>query len=598
MLTPALNTSSEPFIVLVILVISIILFVTEKMRVDLVAILVLLALLLTGVVPEQDILSGFSNAATMTIVAMFILSAGLQRTGIVRWIANQLHALVGRGQQRMNTVLMAVCGFFSAFTSNTATVAVLLPVSMSLAKKRNINPSRVLMPLSFAAQFGGVCTLIGTTTNLLVSAIAVEAGYPALSMFEFAKLGLVCFVVGMVYMLFASRFLMKDRISADGVTEEYRLQDYLTEMRVLEGSSLIGQTGGENGLTEIGEVTVLEIIRDGKPIWAPQSTEIQQDDILLIRGDVTLVMESEGRLKLEDWAEGNLSETHLRSDDVTLMEVMIPTGSHIIGRSINQLDFYWRYHAAVLGVRRRGSPLQERMANVAFKNGDTLLLQGHKSDLEHLADEQDFVLLQDLSPLKLKKRRALLALMIMMAVLVTASLGMLSVLSAALLGAVAMVITRCIRPDEVYESIDMKVIVLLAGLIPLGLAMQNSGLAEICVDYLVTEVGSYGPFALLCLLYAITMVLTAVMSNAATAVLLAPIALAIADGFAVDPKPFLMAVTFAASTCFSTPVGYQTNVMIYGPGGYKYIDFLKIGVPLNLIFFVISVTLIPYIWPF
>ncbi|PPR19220.1 MAG: hypothetical protein CFH43_00309 [Proteobacteria bacterium] len=589
-------------IVLSILVGSIVLFVTDKLRVDLVAMIVLLTLLLTNSVPESEILSGFASPATMTVAAMFIISAGLQRTGIVRYIASRLHLLVGEGKERLTPIIMMTCGFFSAFTNNTATVAVLMPVSLKLSAERGLNPSRILMPLSFAAQFGGVCTLIGTTTNLLVNAIAIDHGIQPFNMFEFAQLGIVCFVVGSVYMLFASKYLLKDNAKLSDATAEYRLKDYMTEMRVLEGSPLIGQRGVDNDLTKLGNdnstIRVLEIVREGRMIWAPQTTEIREGDLLLIRGDIGKVMESESMLKIEDWAEGNLSNIHLQSDDITLVEVVIPSGSSIIGRSLTQLDFYWRYHAAVLGVRRRGDVLHERIAKIDFKEGDTLLLQGHKEDLSHISNEKDFMLLQDLSTLRLKKRRSIIAFMILVWVLLAASTGFMSILAASLIGAIGMIVTRCITASEAYDAVDFKVIVLLAGLIPLGMAMEHSGLVDLIVDFMILYVGQYGPYVSLCVLYFMTVFLTSVMSNAATAVLLAPIGLALAEGFAVDPKPFLMAVTFAASTCFATPVGYQTNVMIYGPGGYKYIDFLKVGLPLNLIFFVISVTLIPLFWPF
>lgn len=588
--------------VLSILLGSVVLFVTDRLRVDLVAMLVLLALLLTNSVDESEILTGFSSPATMTVAAMFIISAGLQRTGIVRYIASRLHLLVGEGKKKLTPILMVTCGFFSAFTNNTATVAVLLPISLKLSAERGINPSRVLMPLSFAAQFGGVCTLIGTTTNLLVNVVAVDHGLEPFNMFEFTKLGLVCFVVGMVYMLFASKYLLKDKAKYTDATAEYRLKDYITEMRVLEGSPLIGQKGVENDLTKLGNETstirVLEVVRDGRMMWAPQTTDIKEGDVLLIRGDIGKVMESESLLKVEDWAEGNLSDVHLQSDDITLVEVVVPSESSLIGRTLTQLDFYWRYHAAVLGVRRRGEVLHERIAKIDFREGDTLLLQGHKQDLLQIADEKDFMLLQDLSTLRLKKRRSVIAFMILVWVLLAAATGFMSILAASLIGAIGMIVTRCLSASEAYESIDFKVIVLLAGLIPLGIAMEQSGLVEKIVDFMILYVGQYGPYISLAVLYLITVILTSLMSNAATAVLLAPIGLALADGFAVDPKPFLMAVTFAASTCFSTPVGYQTNVMIYSAGGYKYIDFLKVGIPLNLIFFAISVTLIPVFWPF
>lgn len=590
--------ASDVVLMLIILFGSVLLFVTEKLPMEGVAFLVLVSLLLGGLVPEDQILSGFSNSAVITVTAMLIISAGLQRTGIIRFLANRLHEIVGRGQMGLSVVLSTTCGALSAFISNTATVAVLLPVSLSLSKERGISPSKILMPMSFAAQFGGVCTLIGTTTNLLLNSFVKDAGLPPLGMFEFAQLGIVYFAVGTVYMLVASRLLLPDREPVSDVAVEYDLHDYLTEMRVLEGSPLIGQTGEENDLMEMGaDLRILEIIRDGKPIWAPKTTTIRENDILMIRGEVDRVLEVTERFHLEDWAEGNLSGAHLYSDDVGLVEVILPHGSKLVGRTLNQMDFYWRYHAAVLGIRRQGEVVQSRIAQTPFREGDTLLLQGHLSDLQKLAKERDFTLLQDLSTLKLKKRRAAFAVGVLVGILGVTSLGLTSILTASLIGVTVMVGARCLKMREAYEAIDMKIFLLLACLIPMGAAMQSTGTARLIAEFFM-GFGSSSPLFALGMVYLLTMVLTAFMSNAATAVLLAPLALTIAGDMGLDPRPFLMAIAFAASTCFSTPVGYQTNTMVYGPGGYKYADFLKVGIPLNLLFFALSVWLIPVFWPF
>lgn len=582
--------------IFLIIIGSIILFVSEKVPVDMVAMLVLVTLLLTGLVDEKNILDGFSNPATITVAAMFILSAALQRTGVVRFLANKLYRLAGKRKTRLNLVLMSTCGTLSAFINNTATVAVLLPLALRFSEEREISPSRILMPLSFAAQFGGVCTLIGTTTNLLVNLFLIQAGLEPFGMFEFAKFGLICFVVGIVYMLFASKYMLRDRDQNENLSEDYRLQDYMTEMRVLKGSPLIGQRGQNNALTEIGG-RIIEMVREGKVVWAAHNSTIHEGDILVIRGDVDRILESEGRLKLEDWAKGNLGTGTLEADDIMLMEVIIPTGSSIVGRTLTQLDFYWRYHAAVLGVRRRGAILKERIRDISFKEGDTLLLQGHKNDLMHLADEEDFAYLQDLSTLKLKTSKAFLSVVILGAVVAAAAVGTVSILTAALCGSIAVALTRCLNAKEIYKAIDMRVLLLLAGLIPLGAAMETTGAVSHLVDLVMNSMGAYGPMYGLAGIYLLTMVLTAVMSNNATAVLIAPLALQVAYSFNVDPKPFLVAVTFAASTCFATPVGYQTNTMVYGPGGYKYTDFLKVGLPLNAIFFVLAMVFLPLLWP-
>ena len=591
-----MDLSIEAYITLATLAGSIIVFVLDRWRVDLVALLVMIVLLVTGVLSQTEALSGFSNPAVVTIAAMLILSEGLQRTGIVNHIAYRLDKMVGNASSRLTAVMMAVCGFFSAFINNTATVAVLMPVTLRLARERQMNPSKVLMPLSFAAQFGGVCTLIGTTTNLLVHSIAIDQGLDGFHLFSFAKLGAILFVSGTLYMLLIGRFLIKERADSKSYTEEYRLQDYLTEMEVLAGSKLIGQKGAKNELTKIENLRVLDIFRDGKVLWAPDNSEIKKGDILLIRGNVAQVMEVASRLKMRDWAEGNLSDAHLKADDVTLVEVMIPRGSTVVGRSLNQLDFYWRYHAAVLGVRRRGGVLHERISKIAFQEGDTLLLQGHKGDLARLANEQDFMLLKDLSTLKLRKRRAAISITILASVLVAAATGIFSILEASVVGAVATVATGCLRPREAYRAVDMKIIILMACLIPLGIALQKTALIDAAVTGLISHLQT--PEIALIALYLMTMLLTSVMSNAATAVLLAPLAIAMAGQMDVNAEPFLMAVAYAASTCFITPVGYQTNVMVLSPGGYKYVDFMRVGLPLNLLFLGLSVTLIPKFFPF
>lgn len=592
---------TQVILLLSIVVGSLALFISDKFPIEGVAFLVLVALLTTGLVGEDRILDGFSNPATMTVAAMFVMSAGLQRTGVVRWIAHRLGMLVGQhgGSLRIGSVLGVTTGALSAFINNTATVSVLLPVALRLCRERKVSPTKVLMTLSFAAQFGGVCTLIGTTTNLLVNTFALSAGLPSFGMFEFAQVGLICFGVGMAYMLLVGQFILPDRVQTDDQTTAFGLRDYVTEMKVLTGSSLIDQNGADNDLSKLGEdVHILEIIRDGKLMWAPKATNIKEGDILLIRGSVDVVMDAVGRLKLEDWAEGKLSDQHLESDDVGLVEVLLPRGSKLLGKTLTQLDFYWRYHAAVLGVRRHDAVLKKRIADIPFEEGDMLLLQGHKDDLKKLQEERDFMFLNDLSTMRLKKKRAVVALMLMALFVVAASSGMFSILTAALMCAAAMVMTRCLSTREAYQSFNIPVILLLACLIPLGIAMQSTGAATWLADTLLSVIGKLGPTASLAGVYVMTMVLTAVMSNTATAALLAPIALGLATALDVNPQPFLVAVAFAASSCFTTPVGYQTNMMVYTPGGYKYKDFLKVGLPLNLIFMLLTVFLIPKFWAF
>ncbi len=580
-----------------ITVAALILFISDRFPIDSIAFMVLLALMLTNLVPAEYILDGFSNPATMTVAALFVVSAGLERTGVVRFIAQRLGKLVKEGQTLLAFVLSLTTGAFSAFINSTATVAIMLPVALKLSRKTKVSPTQLLMTLSFAAQFGGVCTLIGSSINLLVNGYATSAGLAGFSLFEFSKLGIICFVVGTAYMLIASRFLLKPRVSPEDIESSYKLSDYLLEMAVLESSPLIGESAPEGHIEALGKnITVLEIIRHGQFIWAGNAGLIREGDKLLLRGEANAILDQAERLKLQDWGAGKLPQ--LKADKIQLVEVQIPRTSSLIGKSLRQVDFFWRYHAAVLGLKRHGEVLEERISELTFHSGDQLLLQGHHADLEQLADTHDFQLLQNLSSLKLNTKRAFIALLVMAGFVLAAASPHIPVLAAAFGAAAAMVFFRCINLHQAYQSVDIKVIMLLACLIPLGIAMQKTGLAAQFVQLGLDQPWINSPQAALVVIYAVTMLLTAVMSNAATAALMAPLALVLAGQMNVAAEPFLVAVTFAASTCFTTPVGYQTNTMVYGPGGYKYTDFLRVGLPLNLIFLAMTTILIPKFWPF
>lgn len=591
----------DMIMLLTILGVSLVLFALDKYPIDGIAFMVLLSLMLTGLVPDDKILAGFSNPATLTVAAMFILSAALQKTGVVRWMAQKMYKMLGRTASlfRVNLVLGSVTGFFSAFVNNTATVSVLIPVTLRICQEQQISPTRVMMMLSYAAQFGGMCTLIGTTTNLLVNAYAMDAGLPGFGLFEFGQLGLVCFAAGMLYMLIASYWLLPARIDATDITSSYKLHNYLTEMRVLEGSPLIGQKGNANALLEaVPDLSIVQILRNDQPIWAPATTKIQADDVLVIRGAIDRVMDVADQIKLKDWAGSELDPTHMQGDDIILAEFLVPGGSYLVGRSLTQLDFYWRYHAAVLGIKRQNEVIKDRLSDILFQDGDILLLQGHRADIMALAQERDFMLVQDLSDARIQTRRARLSLMWMAVFFASVSLGYLSVLQAAFLATAGVVATRCLKLGDAYHAINMPVVILMAALIPLGFAMQETGTASWIAQLLVNQVGPDSPVLGLAAFYGLTVILSAIMSNTATAALLAPLAIGVAGDLGVSAIPFLVAVAFAASSCFMTPVGYQTNMMIHAPGGYKYTDFLRIGLPLNILFMIISVYLIPQIWSF
>jgi len=585
----------DAILVLGILVGAVALFISEKFPIDFVALLVLGTLLLLGLVTPQEGISGFSNSATITVGAMFILSAGLQKTGATAFVG-QLLVRFGRSYFTALVVIMGSITVISAFVNNTAAVAVFIPLVMIVANRRKIAASRLLIPLSYASQFGGVCTLIGTSTNLLVSSISNEAGYGAFSMFEFSRMGLILFATGVTFFLVFGRWLLPER-QAQELAVTYQLGEYITELRVAENSPLVGKSVLESRLGQDHDVTVLRLLHVTQPVWAPLRQALQGGDVLLVRGKLSELMRLRDSAKLELNVAFKLRDASLQTEDLRLVQALVAPGSDLIGNTLKDLDFRNRYKSLVLAIQRRGEPIREKLNSISFRLGDALLVQAHEQQIRAMREDSNFIVLDEVPGVALR-HKAPLVLAILAAVVGLAALNVLPILVTAILGCLAMVLTRCLRLEEAYHAINWQVIFLLAGILPLGIAMQKTGAAGFLAGRAVGMVGDMGPVAVLAVVYLMTSVMTDTMSNNAAAVLLAPIAISTAEQIGVDPRPFLMAITFAASTGFSTPVGYQTNTMIYNAGGYKYTDFLRTGVPLSILFWIMSVIFIPRFWSF
>jgi di/tricarboxylate transporter len=583
-------------LVLAILVGAVVLFISEKLPIDLVAVLVLGTLLAFGLVTPEEGISGFSSPATVTVAAMFVLTAGLQKTGAAGAVGRLLVRL-GRNHFLALMVVMGTVGVMSAFINNTAAVAIFIPLVMALANRRKIAASKLLIPLSYASQFGGVCTLIGTSTNLLVSAISEEAGHGAFSMFEFSRLGLILFVAGALYFLLFGRWLLPER-EAQELSTTFQLGEYITELRVGEGSPLIGKTVQESRLGQDHDVTVLRLLHGADQIWAPLRQPLQEGDVLLVRGSIQELMSLRASAKLELNVEFKLRDDALQAGDLRLVQALVAPSSRLIGHTLKDLDFRNRHKALVLAIQHRGAAIRDKLNTVRLALGDALLIQAPESQLKLLRSDESFIVLDQVEEPSLRRHKVPIVLGVIVAVVGLAALDLMPILVTAVLGCLALVLTRCIDLEEAYQAVDWKVIFLLAGILPLGIAMEKVGAAQLIAGNALGLVGSFGPVAVLAVLYLLTAILTETMSNNASAVLLAPIALSTAQQLGLDPRPFLMAITFAASTGFSTPVGYQTNTMIYNPGGYRYADFLRTGVPLNLVFWVLSVIFIPRFWSF
>lgn len=596
--------SGNAILTLIVLAGAVALFITERLAIDMVAMLVLGAVLLLGLVSPEEALSGFSNSATVTVAAMFVLSAGLQRTGILRVLGRHLFR-VGRFPLLLMVLIAVTVGAVSAFINNTAAVAVFLPLVLALSQRLKLSPSKLLMPMSFASEFGGVCTLIGSSTNVLVSYIAVDyalrhpgvAGLGAFSMFEMGKLGLILFGAGILYLIIAGYWLLPTR-RVQQLTEAYQLGNYITELRVMKDSPLIGKTVAGTELGSKAGVWVLEILRQDFEVWAPLNEPIREGDVLLVEGKLDSLMEMKDSLKLEIAPEFKLRDETLKKEELTLVEVMVAPSARLAGKTLPNLDFYRRYNAIVLAIQRQGRPLREQLNSVRLRFGDLLLLQTPKESVDKLRPDADFIVMDEKGGLNARKSKFPVVLGILALVVGLAALNVMPIMVTAILGCIAMLLTRCIRMEDAYEAIDWRVIFLLGGVLPLGKAMEKSGLAAFIAEQTVSLVGDFGPVAVLAAFYILTAVLTECMSNNASAALLAPIAISTAITMDVNPKPLLFAIMFAASTSFATPVGYQTNMMVYSPGGYRFADFMKVGLPLIVIFGAISVYFIPKFWPF
>jgi len=588
----------EIVIVLGLVFVAVILFATEKLPVDLVALIIMATLLGTGIISLEEGLSGFSNPATVTIGAMFVLSAGLFKTGAVNSVGVLLTQLSKRNFPLMLLMLMLTIGILSAFINNTAAVAIFLPIIMGVARDAKISASKLLMPLSFASMFGGVCTLIGTSTNILVNSIAVEHGQPGFSMFEFSTLGVIFLGVGILYMLTVGVHLIPARKPQAELTQKFGMGDYLTDIVLLPDAKSVGKPLGEAPLVHDLDIDVIGITRNGvSQIMPPRETVLKANDILRVRCDVEKIRRLQERAGVALKANMKWRDEDLESEQAILVEAVIAPNSALAGKSLKQIQFRSTFGATALAIRHSGKVLHEKLGKTRLKAGDALLIEVKRDHLTQLKQHSAFVIVSETGLPEFRRKKVLPAALIMIGVVAAAALNILPIATSALIGCVLLVLTKCLNMEETYQAIEWNVIFLLAGVITLGIAMEKTGAAFILSEILVSTVGQLGPVVVISTLYFLTMMLTNLMSNAATAALLAPIAIVVANSMAVSPRPFLIAVTFAASLSFMTPVGYQTNTLIYGPGKYKFADFLRVGTPLNILFWLLATFLIPIIWP-
>ncbi|UCE02879.1 MAG: SLC13 family permease, partial [Candidatus Latescibacterota bacterium] len=573
---------------LAILLAAVVLFASERLPVDLIALSLMAALLAAGIVPVERGIAGFSNRATVTVGAMFVLSEGLFRTGAVNFVGTSI-ARLGRASFWMAIfAVMFTVGCLSAFINNTAAVAIFLPIVLGIARDTRTSPSKWLMPLSFASMFGGVCTLIGTSTNILVSASAEQHGQLPFRMFEFAPLGLIMAGIGLLYMLTIGIRIIPERRDVGDLTQTFGMGDYLTEITLLPGAKSVGKTVRDAPLSTELDIAILEIRRGEQAVTLPApETVLQAGDHLLVRCSVEKIKALREDVGVELRPSIQWRDEDLELTDTTLVEAVIAPNSALNGRSLRESRFRNRFGAVVLAIRHHGQLLRENLARSILQAGDALLLEVRRVHLPRFRRDPEFVIVSEVGLPEFRRSKILPAVLIILFVVAAATLEVFPIVVSAVIGCVLLILTRCITLEEAYRAIEWRVIFLLAGVLTLGAALDETGAAQWISLRMVESIGVWGPAALVSAFYLITSFLTQVMSNNATAVLLAPVAIATAQSLDVDPRPFLVAVTFAASASFMTPVGYQTNTIVYGPGQYRFSDFVRVGTPLNLMFWLL-----------
>ena len=590
--------TQESLLVLAILTVAVILFVSERLRVDLVAMLVLITLTLTGLVTVEEAFSGFANPAVITVWAVYIVSGGLFRSGVADILANFMLRLAGRSYLRLLLAIMVTVGIMSSFMNNIGAVAILLPAVVSAARKINVAPSKLLIPMAFTSLLGGKMTLIGTPPNILATSIMESyGGLEPFGFFDFAPMGALVLTIGIIYFLLIGHRLLPDRTPGGQLTEAYHLRDYLSEVRIGKRSALIGKTLADSKLSQHYGLNIIQVQHRDENLFttSPSQTPLLVGDILIMQGKSQNILKASEELGLEAIPEWQLEE--LNQGSQSMVEVTLSQSSHLKGQTLKEADFRAHYGLTVLAIQHRGESIVTNLADTPLEFGDALLIQGPTERIAHLRRDNDFLVLET-PPIEIRQtKKAPLAVLILIGVLLVVSSRLLHVSTAMLIGAMLMVLTGVLKMDEAYESIEWKSVFLIAGMLPMGIAMQNSGTALYLAQQIVELVGNWGTVAVLMGIFLMTALTTEVMSNAAATVMVTPIAIDAAHSLGANPQTFVMAVVIAAATSFLMPIGHQSNVLVFGPGGYKFSDYTKVGVWLNIIIFIVVAIFLPLIWP-
>ncbi|MDZ7845221.1 MAG: SLC13 family permease [Anaerolineales bacterium] len=580
-----------------IIALAIVLFSLERVPPDVTAMGLMLLVTVSGLVSPEQAFAGFGSEVVLMILGLLILTAGLIQTGAVDYLGREILSRVGEDVGRFTLLLMIAAAALSAFMSNTGATAFFLPIILSISRQMKISPSRLLMPLAFASILASSVTLIGTSTNLVISGLMVNAGLEALGMFELSVVGLPILIAGLIYMMTIGKRLIPDRGFNQDYTEDFQIQPYLTEIEILPESTFAGKTLAESGLGEDLDITVIRIVRDGEEYLLPDADLcLQSGDVLLVEGLMDELMNITDKYGLKLKPRRKIEDEDFQSEKIGLFEVVLLPNSPMIGRSLQTLKFRERYKLQILGINRSGEIIHQKLSRIRLAAGDELLIQGDRNNLRILDRENTLRLIRPVRWRRLRSRQALTATLLFGGSITLAALEILPLAVAVLTAAFLAFVTRIITPEEAYRSVEWRVLILIGSMLALGQAMQVTGTAAFLAGQIVQLTHQLNPLWLLTGFFLLSMALTQPMSNQAAAVVAVPIAIQVAQQLGLNPRSFAVMIALGASASFMTPLE-PAALLVYGPGNYKFSDFPRVGFLLTLLIMIISILLVPVFWP-
>ena len=602
----------EILFVFALLIFAITSFIWERISADLTSMTVFGVLLFVSMITESDALPTldatlgvFGNSAPLTIAGMFIVSAALERTGAIDLITGYLRKLVKFPYRGFIFIMVIGVAAVSAFVNNTPVVIVLMPVILSLSREMGVASSKLLIPLSYASIFGGTCTLLGTSTNLLASGILRDAGHEPIGMFELAAVGLPILAFGTVYLVLFGNKLLPHRETLTSILSDEERKEFITEAFIRAGSDLHGRTAQEGNLLKKRGIRLLEIVRHGIAVPGdPKEQKLQYGDRLVLACRPSGVAEAhsmKGITMQSELAEG--LET-IATDEGALVEGVVAPHASVSGLTLAEINFRQRFRMVVVAVHRKGTNQRERLSSLRLQAGDTLLMMGSTEAIDALANSDDIIILdRPRVPARSQRLKMPIVICTTVAIVIMATINLVPIVAAVCLGVALILLSGCMKAKDAYASVEWSILIIIFGMLALGQAMDSTGASLLIAEKMTSLVGHFAPeqhqnLIMLALIYIITSTFTEFLSNNAAVALMVPIALGIAMHLGVDPRPFVVASCIAASASFATPIGYQTNTYVYGVGGYRFFDFTRIGLPLNLICFVVTVTAVPLFWDF